>query len=119
IGAMAEGARVLGEPRYLESAERAARFLLQHMRRADGGLLRTSRGGRAHLPAYLEDYAYLSDALITLYEAGGNAEFLRAALELAERLLRDFGDDPSGAFYHTAQDHEALLARTREGHDGA
>ncbi len=119
IDAMAEGARVLGDPRYLESAERAARYVLGSLRRPDGGLYRTARAGRAHLDAYLEDYAYLCDALITLYEAGGAESHLQAALALGERLLADFGDDPAGAFFHTAKDHEALITRTREGYDGA
>ncbi|HVJ19650.1 MAG TPA: aldo/keto reductase [Polyangiaceae bacterium] len=118
IGAMAEGHRVLGEPRFLASAERAARFALATLVRPDGGLYRTARAGRAHLVAYLEDYAYLCDALVTLYEAGGDEEFLNRALVLAERMLQDFGDE-GGALHHTARDHEALLTRTREGHDGA
>ncbi len=118
IGAMAEARRVLGEPRFLESAERAARFALKALRRPDGGLYRTARNGRAHLAAYLEDYAYLADALVTLYEAGANEEFLRAALELSERMVQDFGDE-AGALHHTARDHEPLLTRTREGQDGA
>src|SRR6185436_1443975 len=92
IGAMAEGHRVLRAERFLNSAERAARFVFEHMRRPDGGLFRTARDGRAHLDAYLEDYAYLSDALIDLYEAGGASEWLHRALALAERMIEDFGD---------------------------
>jgi uncharacterized protein YyaL (SSP411 family) len=118
IGAMALGHRALREPRYLESAERAARFVLDVLVRPDGGLYRTTRGGRAHLDAYLEDYAYLADALVTLYEAGGSADFLRRALALAERMLKDFGE-AGGAFFGTATGHEELVARPREGHDGA
>jgi aryl-alcohol dehydrogenase-like predicted oxidoreductase len=119
IGAMAEGHRVLREPRWLDSAERAARYLLEKLRRPDGGLYRTARAGRAHLDAYLEDYAYLSDALIDLYEAGAPSNFLHEAKRLAERVLEDFGDTEGGAFYFTARGHERLLVRTREGHDGA
>lgn len=120
IAAMAEGARVLGKKEYLESAERAARHALASLRRSDGRLYRTARKGDARLDGYLEDYAYLADGLVTLYEAGAALEFLEAALELAEILLRDFGDDPEGgAFFHTGKDHEQLIARTREGHDGA
>jgi len=119
IGAMAEGHRVLRDPRYLESAERAARFVLGRMTRPDGRLLRTSRAGKAHLDAYLEDYAYFGDALLDLYEAGGATKHLARAAELAERMLEDFGDPEAGAFYFTARDHEQLIARTREGHDGA
>jgi uncharacterized protein len=118
IGAMALGYRAFRDARYLASAERAARFVLGSLVRPDGGLYRTARGGRAHLAGYLEDYAYLSDALVSLYEAGGSAEFLERALALAERMLRDFGD-AGGAFFSTAVEHERLVARPREGHDGA
>jgi len=120
IAAMAEGARVLGKPAYRDSAERAARHALTTLRKREGGLYRTARNGDARLDGYLEDYAYLADGLVTLFESGGSLEFLNAALELAEILLRDFGDDPEGgAFFHTGKDHERLIARTREGHDSA
>jgi uncharacterized protein YyaL (SSP411 family) len=118
IAAMAEGFRVLRDRRYLESSERAADFTWKTLRRADGGLYRTARAGRAHLDACLEDYAYLADAFVTLFEAGGALVWLERALELGERLLRDFSDEP-GAFFATARDHEKLVARPREGHDGA
>ncbi|HTQ02354.1 MAG TPA: thioredoxin domain-containing protein [Polyangiaceae bacterium] len=118
IGAMAEGFRVLRDRRYLASAERAARHALEKLRRPDGGLFRTLRDGRAHLDGYLEDYAFLGDALVTLYEAGSDASFLERALELAERLLRDFGD-AGGGFFGTAAQHESLVARPKDTHDGA
>jgi uncharacterized protein YyaL (SSP411 family)/aryl-alcohol dehydrogenase-like predicted oxidoreductase len=119
IGAMAEGARVLGERRYLASAERAARFVMSSLARPDGGLYRTARAGKAHLEAYLEDYAFFCDALLDLYEAGGADAYLVEAVRLAERMVADFGDAESGAFFQTASRHEALIARPREGHDGA
>jgi uncharacterized protein YyaL (SSP411 family) len=125
IGAMADGARILGDPRYFHSAERAARFALTAHRRPDGGLHRTSRQGRVQLDAYLEDYAFLADGLISLYEAAGRVaptgdphELLLSAEALVERMIRDFrGED--GSFYATAHQHERLLVRIREGHDGA
>jgi uncharacterized protein len=125
IGAMAKGARILGDARYQRSAERAASFALGTLRRPDGGLFRTARAGRAHLPGYLEDYAFLADGLISLYESTGRfasredpSEYLVATKLLVERMLEDFsGED--GAFYSTAHDHEKLLVRPREGHDGA
>ncbi|MBI2902482.1 MAG: DUF255 domain-containing protein, partial [Candidatus Methylomirabilis oxyfera] len=119
ISAMAEGYRILGDRRYLDAAARAADFLLSTLVQADGRLLRTYRAGKAHLNAYLEDYAYLSEALIDLYEAGGASRYLREAERLAERLLTDFLDDDSGAFFTTAKDHESLILRRREGSDGA
>jgi uncharacterized protein YyaL (SSP411 family) len=118
IGAMADGFRVLRDRRYLASAERAASHALERLVRPDGGLYRTLRDGRAHLDAYLEDYACLSDALVTLYEAGADARYLERALALAERLIADFSA-PDGSFFATAAAHETLFARPREGHDGA
>ncbi len=118
IGAMAEGFRVLRDRRYLASAERAATHALETLVRPDGGLFRTARGGRAHLDAYLEDYAFLSDALVTLYEAGAELRYLERALALGERLIRDFSA-PDGSFFATAGAHETLVARPREGNDGA
>ncbi|TAJ07318.1 MAG: DUF255 domain-containing protein [Nitrospirae bacterium] len=119
ISAMAEGTRVLLAPRYLQTAERAADFLLTSLSRPDGGLYRTYRAGKAHLPAYLEDYAYLAEGLVDLYEAGGAERYLKDAVRLAERILADFSDQEKGGFFTTAKDHEALLLRSREGPDGA
>jgi uncharacterized protein YyaL (SSP411 family)/aryl-alcohol dehydrogenase-like predicted oxidoreductase len=119
IGALAEGHRVLGDPRYLEAGRRAADFLLERLRAPDGRLRRTYRAGVAHLAAYLEDYAYLADALVDLHEAGAPARYLREAEALAERMRADFADGESGGFFSTARDHERLIVRHREGHDGA
>jgi len=118
IGALAEGHRVLGEPRYLAAAVRAADFVLATLGRPDGHLLRTFRAGTAHLNGYLEDYAYLAEGLLDLYEAGAGARYLRQAERLAALMLADFGDE-GGGFYQTAHGHEALIVRHREGHDGA
>jgi uncharacterized protein YyaL (SSP411 family) len=119
IGALAEGARILGEARYREAAERASDDLLRRLRRPDGGLYRTARNGKAHLEAYLEDYAYLGDALIDLYECGSDLRYLDEARGLAERMLRDFRDEEGGGFFHTAHAHEPLIARSREVQDDA
>jgi uncharacterized protein len=126
IGAMADGARVLGSARFLRSAERAASFVATHLRRPDGGLYRSARHGRAKLDAYLEDYAALGDGLLSLYEAGGRlgegpggaAALLSFVSELCERMIRDF-EAEGGGFYFTAHTHEVLLVRSKEGHDGA
>ncbi|HEY1534718.1 MAG TPA: thioredoxin domain-containing protein, partial [Polyangiaceae bacterium] len=119
LSAMAAGYRVLGHRHYLDSAQRAADSLLARMRRPDGGLFHTARGARAHVPGFLEDYAFLSDGLIALYEAGGSERYLREAERLIERMLLDFDDQAGGAFFNTAKDGEPLIARPREGHDGA
>jgi uncharacterized protein YyaL (SSP411 family) len=122
---MAEGARILGHDRYFISAARAARHVLTTLRRPDGGLYRVARAGKVQLDGVLEDYAFLADGLISLYEASGQfehsrdaAEFLYAARVLVERLTLDFGGE-DGAFHATARQHEELLLRRRDGHDGA
>jgi uncharacterized protein YyaL (SSP411 family)/aryl-alcohol dehydrogenase-like predicted oxidoreductase len=119
LGAMAEGGRAFGETRYVQGAQRAADFLLQTMIRPDGGLYRTCRAGKAHLQACLEDYAYLAEGLIDLYEAGADERYLREAVRLAERIVADFSDRDHGGFFTTAHDHETLIVRSREGPDGA
>ena len=119
IGALAEGARIVGEPGYLTAAVTAADFLLTTLRRPDGGLFRTYRAGKAHLDAYLEDYAWLASALIDLYEAGAGTRFLDEAATLAQRMLADFSDEKSGALFNTAHEHERLIVRHREAMDGA
>jgi uncharacterized protein YyaL (SSP411 family) len=118
IEAFAVAARAFPGRGYAESALRASSFLRQRLARADGGLFRTYRAGKAHLSAYLEDYAYLAQGLISLYEATGVEAELSEAERLAERLLRDFGE-ADGPFFQTAHDHETLIARVRDGHDGA
>jgi uncharacterized protein len=118
IGTLAEAYRVLGDPRYLHAAEKAAQFLLGTLRTAEGRLLRTFRAGQAHIPAVLEDYAYLTYALVDLYEASGTVHFLHEATTLAERMHADFVSE-DGGFFSTARDHEPLIVRHREGHDGA
>ncbi len=119
IGALAECSLILDEPRYLAAATAAADFLWQQMRREDGGLWRTYRGGKAHLEAYLEDYAWLCDAFVDLYEASGDECHLGRAQKLGRRLVDDFQDEPRGAFSATAKGHEALPVRLRSGQDGA
>ncbi len=119
LSAMTEAARVFGTTGYLESAQRAADFLLRNHAKPDGRLLRTSRGDRAHLDAYLEDYAYLTEGLVDLYEAGSAESYLEAAARLADYLIRDFMDPDQGGFFTTAKHHESLILRHRDGMDGA
>jgi uncharacterized protein YyaL (SSP411 family)/aryl-alcohol dehydrogenase-like predicted oxidoreductase len=119
ISAMAEAARVLARADYLDAARKAADFLLR-VHRPDGHrLLRTSRNGRAHLDAVLEDYAFLGEGLVDLYESSGEAHYLDVANGLAERLMQSFQDADQGGFFTTAEEHEALIVRGREGADGA
>ena len=118
IGALAKGARVLREPRFAKAADAAADFVLTRLY-ADGRLLHTYRAGRARLPAYLDDYAFLIEGLLNLYEATADPRRLEQAALLNEVTLRDFFDPHGGGFYYTAADSEALVVRTKSPRDGA
>ncbi len=119
IGALARASAVLGEQRYRESAQNAARFVLRAMRRDDGTLYATSRHGKAHLDAYLDDYAFLIAGLIDLYEADFDARWLREALALTRVLNERFADREQGGYFTTSNRHERLLVRLKAPHDGA
>jgi len=119
IDALVQAAGVFGEPRYLQAAKKAADFILSSMRRPDGRLLHTWRGGQATLDAYLDDYACLANALVTLYEADFDERWLEAAIELCDVLLRLFADAEGGGFFFTAADHEELIARQKDLYDNA
>jgi uncharacterized protein YyaL (SSP411 family) len=119
IAAFAHTGAALGEPKYTAAAVKAADFVLTRLRAADGRLFRTCGAGQpAKLAGYLEDYAYLTDALVAVYEATFDPRWVRAATELADTMLKHFAD-PAGGFYFTADDHEQLLARTKDMQDGS
>jgi len=118
IKGMATAGRVFGEPTWVSSAQRAVDFVHATLWR-DGRLLATCRDDRAHLPAYLDDYAFLMDGLLALLEARWRTADLTFLLELAEVLCAAFEDRASGGFYFTASDHEALLHRPKPWGDEA
>jgi hypothetical protein len=118
IKALAIAGTVLQRPDYIAAAERAVDFIRKTMCR-DGRLLATYKDGRAHLNAYLDDYAFLIDALLQLLQARWRSEDLRIAIELADTLLRDFEDEENGGFFFTAHDHETLLQRAKPFADDA
>ncbi len=114
IAALAEAGAVLGRADYLDAACECAEFVLGTLRDEEGRLLRTYKDGRAHLNAYLEDHAFLLEALLTLYEASFEQRWFEAAQELAETTIARFGDREHGGFFSTSEDHEALIARRKE-----
>jgi uncharacterized protein YyaL (SSP411 family) len=119
IAALAVAGRALGEPRYLQAAARAARFILDRMRVEDGRLLHTYKDGRAKLNAYLDDYANLIDGLTRLYESTGDLQWIGAALDLARVMIDEFADAERGGFFFTGKTHESLIARTKDLFDNA
>ena len=110
ISALADAGAVLGEPHYRDAAVAAAEFVLRDLRDDRGRLLRTYNQGRAHLDAYLEDHAFLLEALLTLYEATFDPRWFTEARALADQILDRFADPERGGFFTTAADHETLIA---------
>jgi uncharacterized protein YyaL (SSP411 family) len=111
IAACAAGHQVLGDARYLDAAQRGAAFVLAEL--ADGGRLRRSwHAGRARQPAFLEDYAFVADALLSLFETDFDPRWLEAARDLLATVRARFRDPQDGTLYFTADDHEELIARS-------
>jgi uncharacterized protein len=118
IRGMTHAGRVFGRPEWIKSAERALAFIRSRMYR-DGKLLATYKGGRAHLNAYLDDYAFLIAALLELMQTRFSADDLAFACELAQTLLAEFEDSAAGGFFFTGKSHERLFHRPKPGHDHA
>ncbi len=121
ISALAEAGAVLERDDYLDAARRAAAFILDEMREAVAPahpgpprLLRTYNAGEAKLNAYLEDHAFLLEALLTLYEATFEPRWFQAARGLADTIVERFGDAEHGGFFQTSDDHERLVTRRKE-----
>ena len=118
IAGMARAAAVFGRAEWLASAKKALAFIREGMWR-DGRLLATSKDGRAHLNAYLDDYAFLLGALLELVQAEFDAGALAFAEDLAEVLLEQFEDREKGGFFFTSHDHEKLIHRPKPGYENA
>jgi hypothetical protein len=118
VRGLARAARAFGEDAWLASARRALEFIRARMWR--GGRLRaTYKDGVSHLNAYLDDHAFLLDALLELMQCEFRNEDLEFAQELAELLLAQFEDRAAGGFFFVSHDHEKLIHRAKPGHDNA
>jgi uncharacterized protein YyaL (SSP411 family) len=117
VAALADAGAVLDRPDYLNAARQCADFLLEQMRDGNGRLLRTYKDGRASLDAYLEDHAFLSEALLVLYEATLETRWFVQARALADDVVLRFRDPEAGGFFDTASDHESLVVRPRSFED--
>jgi uncharacterized protein YyaL (SSP411 family) len=114
IAALAEAGAVLGRDDHVDAARRCAEFVWTQMRSGDGRLRRSWKDGEARLGAYLEDYAYLLEGLLTLYEATFEVRWFDAARQTADLMIELFADSEHGGFFTTARDHERLIARRKD-----
>ncbi|HZT62401.1 MAG TPA: thioredoxin domain-containing protein [Burkholderiales bacterium] len=118
IAGMARAAAVFGRADWLASAKKALGFIRASMWK-NNRLLATYKDGKAHLNAYLDDYAFLLAALIETLQAEFDTAVLAFAEDLAEVLLEQFEDRENGGFFFTSHDHEKLIHRPKPGYENA
>ncbi|MFX0097020.1 MAG: thioredoxin domain-containing protein [Candidatus Hodarchaeota archaeon] len=119
IVALARAAQALNEPEYLDSAVKAAEFILKKMTDSKGRLYHRYREGDAAIPAFIDDYVFFIWGLVEIYESGFEVKYLREALRLTEDMIKHFWDEGVGGFYFVADDGEDVLVRKKEIYDGA
>ncbi len=111
ISALAQAGHSLNEPAYTQAAANAAQFVWQEMQH-EGALHRSWRAGTAHLPGYLDDYAYLAEGLLELHTSTGDEKWLQRTKILVDRMIADF-EDSAGGFFFTSAAHDELLIRSK------
>ena len=119
IAALARASSVLGNPRYLQAAVKAADFILKEMRGENGTLYHRYAKGERAIEGFLDDYAFLVWGLVEIYEAGLEEAYLQAAVELTQAMISRFWDEKDGGFYFTAKDSEHVVPRRKQVYDGA
>ena len=119
LAAFADAAGVLGDDKYLKTAEKNAEFLLSKMLTDSGRLFRSWKAGEAKLNGYLDDYANVADGLLALYQVTGNIRYFQNARSLVDLMLEHFWDQEAGGFFYTSNDHEELVVRTKDFTDNA
>jgi uncharacterized protein len=118
IRGLAIAARVLEKPAFASAADAALEFLRQNLWR-DGRLLATAKDGTAHLNAYLDDYAYLANALLEMLQLRWRNEDAAWLRDILDAMLAHFEDPKLGGFFFTSDDHEALIHRSKSFSDDA
>jgi uncharacterized protein YyaL (SSP411 family) len=119
IAALARASQVLGEPKYLQAATKAADFILQEMKTLDGKLYHRYAKGERAVSGFLDDYAYLVFGLIELYEAGFDEKYLQISVDLTKSMIAQFWDEKSGGFFFTDKSADDAVPRLKQTYDGA
>lgn len=117
IRALARSGVIFDKPERIRTASKAAEYVLATMRDDQGRLLHVCRAGSAKIPAYLDDYAFLVEGLLSLHLATGDEKWANAARRLTDQQMQLFWDDKENGCYFTANDQEVLLARTKNAYD--
>ncbi|MCW8931396.1 MAG: thioredoxin domain-containing protein [Gammaproteobacteria bacterium] len=111
IKGLAKAGRIFKSQSYTQAAEKGIDFIHKKLWK-NGRLIANYKDDNAHLPAYLDDYAFLLEALLELLQNRWRTSDLNWAIELAEILLTHFEDKENGGFYFTSHDHEQLITRS-------
>lgn len=125
IAGLAAAGEALGDDKAIAAAERAATFVLEHLRAPGGRLLRTygiapgKEVGEARLTGFLDDYAFFVHGLLALHAVTKKQEWLDNAKRMTDLMIQHYHDDTAGGFFFTANDQEKLFARAKDQHDGA
>jgi uncharacterized protein YyaL (SSP411 family) len=118
LASFAEAGVLLRRTDYADAARMNADFVLTHLQR-DGFLLRTYKDGIAKFNAYLEDYAFFIEGLVTVYETNGEFRWLKEAIALTDRMIEEFWDENGAGFFFTGKSHENLIVRSKDYFDNA
>ena len=116
ISAFVKGYRVSGESKYLSIALTAIDFYQKQFAK-NGILHRVHKNGESRLNAYLDDYAYLTNAVVDVFEITGKSVYLDFAIKLSNYLIEHFWDEKKGNFFFTADNHEKLIIRPKSNYD--
>ena len=118
ICGLADVGRLLKDEESLAAAEQAAQFSLRFLRSEDGRLARNITQGKVNAFAFLDDYAYLIQGLLSVHAATGKKQYLQAAVELQEMQQKLFWDSERGGYFFTPVDGETVLVRGKNLTDG-
>jgi hypothetical protein len=119
ISAFARAAQVLDDPKYLETAQRAAAFVATNLVHKNGELLRSYRGEASNIAGFADDYAFYIQGLLDLYEADFDVAHLQLALKLQKVMDARFGDPEHGGYFGVSGEDKSILLRMKEDYDGA
>lgn len=119
ISAFANASQLLDEPRYLDAGKRAAEFIKQYLYTSEGYLIRNYRDGPSTTRAFADDYAFFITALLDLYEASFEVEWLDWALRLQNKMDELFLDKNGGGYYSVDGTDTSIILRLKEDYDGS
>jgi uncharacterized protein YyaL (SSP411 family) len=117
ISGFAKGYSICDDNKYLQTAKKAVQFVQGNLASTDGRLKRAFKDGQSKLNAYVEDYAFYVNGLLDLFAVHSKQEYLDMAIRYTDFILQHFWDEKEGNLFFTSDDHEQLIARTKNVYD--